>query len=54
MKTIYQVVLLAEDGEYIQEEFDTQLTAYNYLVANQFTFGEGQTLTIREVSEIYA
>ena len=46
----YQVVLRAEDGEYIQEEFSSIIAANNYLVANAPMYGEGQQLYIREVN----
>ena len=45
----YQVILIAEDGEYIQEEFRTEIAAYNYLVANRCHYGDGQQLVIRPV-----
>ncbi len=53
MSKIYQVVLCAEDGEYIKAEFTTQLAAYNYLVANRPMFGEGQELFIVEINNSY-
>ena len=45
----YQVILSAEDGEYIQEEFTSIRAANDYLVANRPMYGEGQELYIREV-----
>lgn len=49
MNTNYQVVLIAEDGEYIQEEFQSEVAAYNFIVANRPLYGEGQDLAIKEV-----
>ena len=46
----YQVVLAAEDGEYIQEEFNSIVAANAYLVANRPLYGEGQELYIRKVN----
>ena len=47
---MYQVVLSAEDGEYIQEEFNSIAAANAYLVANRPMYGEGQELYIRKVN----
>jgi uncharacterized protein YlxW (UPF0749 family) len=49
MYTCYQVVLISEDGEYPQEDFQSELAAYNYIVANRPIYGEGQELTIRPI-----
>ena len=46
MYTVYQVVLIAEDGDHVQEEFHTQAEAYNYIVVNRSLYGEGQKLCI--------
>ena len=50
MYTCYQVVLIAEDGEYPQEDFQTEVAAYNYIVANRPAYGEGQELIIRPLT----
>lgn len=47
---IYQVILNAEDGEYIQEEFNSIAAANAYLVVNRPMYGEGQELYIRKVN----
>jgi len=49
MYTAYQVVLSSEDGEYIQETFQTEKSAYEYIVANRCLYGQGQELFIRPV-----
>jgi hypothetical protein len=49
----YQVVLSAEDGEYIQDEFTSIIAANSYIVANQWHYGEGQELFIRKVDNYY-
>lgn len=49
MYTAYQVVLSAEDGEYVQETFQTEKSAYEYIVANRALYGEGQHLFIKIV-----
>lgn len=49
MYTCYQVVLIAEDREYPQADFQTELAAYNYIVANRPLFGEGQALQIKPI-----
>ena len=49
----YQVVLAAEDGEYIQEEFNSIVAANAYLVANRPLYGEGQELFVRVVENEY-
>ena len=49
MYTCYQVVLVAEDGEYVQADFQTEEAAYNYIVANRPAYGEGQELVINPI-----
>ena len=49
MYTCYQVVLVSEDGEYPQEDFQTELAAYNYITANFMRYGEGQSLQIKPI-----
>ena len=49
MYTCYQVVLIAEDGEYPQADFQTELAAYNFIVANRPLYGEGQQLVIKPI-----
>ncbi len=49
MYTAYQVVLQAEDGEYVQETFQTEKSAYEYIVANRPLYGDGQSLFIRPI-----
>ena len=49
MYTVYQVVLSSEDGEYVQEEFQTQAEAYNYIVVNRPHYGDGQELYINPI-----
>ena len=44
MYTCYQVVLVSEDGEYPQEDFQTEVAAYNYITANFMRYGEDQSL----------
>lgn len=49
----YQVILSAEDGEYVQEEFSSITAANAYLVANVWHYGEGQELYIKEVKQSF-
>ena len=49
MYTCYQVVLVAEDGEYPLEDFQTERAAYNFIVANRPAYGEGQELIIKPI-----
>ena len=42
----YQVVLIAEDGEYVQDSFPTYVGAENYISENKSSYGEGQELVI--------
>ena len=46
MYTCYQVVLVAEDGEYIQEEFQTEAAADAYIRTRSSSYGEGQYLIV--------
>ena len=32
MYTCYQVILIAEDGEYVQADFQTEENAYNHII----------------------
>ena len=45
----YQVVLTAEDGEYILDDFTSRRAAYDFIVANKCLYGEGQDLYIKDV-----
>ena len=49
MYTVYQVVLIAEDGEYPQADFQTQIAAYNYIVVNSLLLCDGQKLSIKPI-----
>lgn len=49
MYTCYQVVLVAEDGEYPQADFQTEVAAYNYITGNFMRYGEGQELVINPI-----
>ena len=49
MYTCYQVVLKAEDGEYPQEDFQSERAAYDWIVANRPLYGEGQQLVIQPI-----
>ena len=49
MYTVYQVVLIADDGEYPQADFQTQVAAYNYIVVNRLLLGDGQELSIKPI-----
>jgi len=49
MHTCYQVVLIAEDGEYPQQDFQTHDAAYNYIIKTMLEMGEGQNLVIRQI-----
>ena len=49
MYTCYQVVLIAEDGEYIQEEFQTEAAADAYIRASNRGYGEGQYLIVNPI-----
>tara|TARA_R110002096_G_scaffold73252_1_gene173493 strand:+ start:232 stop:366 length:135 start_codon:yes stop_codon:yes gene_type:complete len=40
---------MAEDGEYAQADFQTELAAYNFIVANRPLYDEGQRLTIKQI-----
>ena len=42
----YQVVLIAEDGEYVQDVFNTYAAAENYVQKNKSSYGDGQELVI--------
>ena len=50
MYIVYQVVLSAEDGDYPQADFQTEVAAYNYIVINRPLFGDGQELYIKPIS----
>jgi len=49
MYTCYQVILIAEDGEYPQQDFQTEEAAYEYANATRLSFGEGQDLIVRPI-----
>ena len=46
MYTCYQVLLVSEDGEYPQEDFQTEAAADDYIRANKSSYGEGQYLIV--------
>ncbi len=43
---MYQVILIAEDGEYILEVFNTHAGAENYIHRNASRYGDDQDLVI--------
>jgi hypothetical protein len=47
MYTVYQVVLIAEDGEYVLSEWQTENRAYDQATKESKNYGEGQRLIIR-------
>lgn len=47
MYTRYQVVLVAEDGEYILSEWQTSSSAYKEARKLSPNYGEGQRLEVR-------
>ena len=49
MYTCYQVVLIAEDGEYPQQDFQTEDAAWDYVSMNRADYGEGQELTVNPI-----
>jgi hypothetical protein len=49
MKPSYQVVLSAEDGEYIKETFNTYIAACQYCEDNAERYGEDQELYVKPV-----
>lgn len=46
----YQVILAAEDAEYIQCEFGSFKAAQKYVDENKCRYGEGQELYIDEIN----
>tara|TARA_R110000772_G_scaffold39207_4_gene92286 strand:- start:2862 stop:3023 length:162 start_codon:yes stop_codon:yes gene_type:complete len=50
MYIVYQVVLSAEDGDYPQADFQTEVAAYNYITVNRPLYDDGQELYIKPVS----
>ncbi len=49
MYTCYQVVLIAEDGEYPQQDFQTEAAAIRYINNASDNYGEGQQLIIKPI-----
>ena len=49
MYTCYQVVLISEDGEYPQQDFQTEAAADAYIRANNSSYGEGQYLIVNPI-----
>ena len=49
MYTCYQVVLVAEDGEYAQEDFQTERAAQAFINVMADSYGEGQELQIKPI-----
>ena len=47
MYTCYQVVLVAEDGEYVQSEWQTEERAIDEANRKAKFYGDGQRLEIR-------
>ena len=47
MYTCYQVVLIAEDGEYVQADFQTEAAAYNHILQMKLEDDGSQRLVIR-------
>ena len=45
---MYQVILIAEDGEYIQEVFSTERAAQSYIDKNARRYGADQELVIEK------
>ena len=50
MYIVYQVVLSAEDGDYPQADFQTEVAAYNYIVINRPLYDASQELYIKPIS----
>ena len=49
MYTCYQVVLIAEDGEYPQADFQTEQAAFEYIKASIEMAGEGRNYQIKPI-----
>jgi len=49
MYTVYQVVLVAEDGEYPQQDLQTAEAANAYIRTNSASYGEGQYLIVNPI-----
>ena len=49
MYTCYQVILIAEDGEYVQSEWQTLNRAYDESDKIEKTLGEGQRVIVTEL-----
>jgi hypothetical protein len=47
---MYQVILIAEDGEYFQEAFNTYSGAESYIHRNASRYGDDQELVIENKS----
>jgi hypothetical protein len=50
MYQIYQVVVVAEDGEYILSEWQTEQRAIDEINREASNYGQGQRLELRKAS----
>jgi len=50
---VYQVILVAEDGDYVLDEFNTVARAINYAESKESHYGDGQYLTIQPLKRGY-
>jgi len=51
--TRYQVILVAEDGEYVLSEWQTEQRAIDEAVKLEANYGEGQRLEVRDFTGGY-
>ncbi len=49
MYTTFQVILVSEDGEYPQQDFQTYEAACEYCASNQPECDEGQELQVKPI-----
>ena len=53
MYTVYQVVLIAEDGEYVQSEWQIEQRAADEAAKDSEDYGQGQRLVVRPLTRGY-
>lgn len=53
MYNCYRLILIAEDGEYVISEWQTEGRAFEELRKIEGNYGEGQRLTVRQVARTF-
>jgi hypothetical protein len=53
MYSCYRLVLVAEDGEYVISEWQTEERAFKEFDKIKGNYGEGQMLTIRQIARTF-